>query len=241
MSVTEFAGRTDLQLSFPLSVGEVFGVRAWNVDQYGRLRSVGVTSDPWRPGVNVAKCKKSNYPGYNTVVTFPSSGYYTINGPTAWDVEYTLQPDGSVIATTRSPGSFVKPIEAPKPKVNLTKKPKHLAPVEECACGFYAYGDSHHENVRNHLSVETGIMGIIRGTGRTLIGTRGFRCEKAEIVGFLDPSRGGKKSGRVQLAERVARVYPEIPMYPSKRELFAAWQLTDLSPDTSSEDFWSLP
>lgn len=44
-----------------------------------------------------------------------------------------------------------------------------------CGCGFWAY----HEG---SVWQETPAYGVIRGYGKTTIGTKGFRCEKAEIV-----------------------------------------------------------
>lgn len=61
----------------------------------------------------------------------------------------------------------------------------HTAPDEGCSCGFYAYFD-HGKPIRtlSRAYSDAGygvIAGTIRGHGRTLIGTDGFRCEKAQI------------------------------------------------------------
>lgn len=45
-----------------------------------------------------------------------------------------------------------------------------------CECGFYAYWADRY--VQSILSV----AGVIEGYGRTVIGPRGFRCEKARIL-----------------------------------------------------------
>lgn len=61
----------------------------------------------------------------------------------------------------------------------------HTAPHVECSCGFYAYfdhGRPARSLARAYSDAGYGVVaGTIRGYGRTLIGTEGFRCEKAQI------------------------------------------------------------
>jgi hypothetical protein len=63
----------------------------------------------------------------------------------------------------------------------------HAPPVEydekkgaECGCGFWAYW-----NIKDAPDWTSNVMpvaGVIKGTGRVLIGEKGFRCQKAAIV-----------------------------------------------------------
>lgn len=46
-----------------------------------------------------------------------------------------------------------------------------------CSCGFYAYYNGYNEYLDSNA-----IVGIIEGYGETVIGTRGFRSQKARIV-----------------------------------------------------------
>lgn len=52
----------------------------------------------------------------------------------------------------------------------------------DCSCGFWAY----HDGAADYGD-ESGVVGIIKGYGKTVVGERGFRCEKAEIVAVAFP------------------------------------------------------
>lgn len=59
--------------------------------------------------------------------------------------------------------------------------PHHTeVPYDLCKCGFWAYWEPHLD-----LMSIMPISGIIKGYGKTIIGTKGFRCEKAEIMGLV--------------------------------------------------------
>lgn len=51
-------------------------------------------------------------------------------------------------------------------------------PDENCGCGFWAYWTVN----AAPLYGQRRVMGVVEGYGRTLIGDKGFRCEKARIV-----------------------------------------------------------
>ena len=50
----------------------------------------------------------------------------------------------------------------------------------DCACGFYAF-----HNGDNDFNGPGQVTAVIKGYGRTVIGDKGFRCEKAEILGLV--------------------------------------------------------
>lgn len=115
-------------------------------------------------------------------------------------------------------------------------------PSEGCGCGFYAYTDPLHEEAAGNAGQQL-VLGVIRGTGRTLVGTKGFRCEKAEILALRDPTRGGRKETpwrRDQVA-KLARLYPDVPLLPSRADLLAFAPIEPDLPDPSSDEFWNLP
>lgn len=63
----------------------------------------------------------------------------------------------------------------------------HQPPVErdyvgDCGCGFWAYWDFQVYNLGG-----LPVAGVIEGTGRTLIGELGFRCQRARIVALHVP------------------------------------------------------
>jgi hypothetical protein len=59
----------------------------------------------------------------------------------------------------------------------------HGVPDVRCGCGFWAYWQFQQHDLGGGLTV----AGIIEGTGRTLIGERGFRCQQARIVALHLP------------------------------------------------------
>lgn len=210
MTMTEFAGTT----AFDLAIGEVFGIRAWKIDKHGRLRALHVNgANAWRPGVNVAECRRSDDP-FGAI--YASIQYHSISLTTG-----SVKPE--------------KPKEPEKPQ-------PHDIPVEGCRCGFYAYTDVKHEE--NKADAENRyILGVIKGTGRTLIGSRGFRCEKAEIVALLDPTRGGwlLHDWRRKQRNALRRVYPDVPLMASRRALLAVAPVESTIPDPTMDEFWSMP
>lgn len=56
-------------------------------------------------------------------------------------------------------------------------------PRRPCGCGFWAYWQPEAVD-------RSGVSGVVEGFGRTLIGTRGFRAEKARIVALTKPAVG---------------------------------------------------
>lgn len=106
---------------------------------------------------------------------------------------------------------------------NLHKKPKpHTeAPVEGCTCGFYAY------NSPDGLTLGS-VKGIVRITGRTLIGTKGYRFEKGEIVCLLDPTAGPDQDTvpwRRDALRVIRKNYPDIPIASSEDEMLKLFPL----------------
>lgn len=63
--------------------------------------------------------------------------------------------------------------------------------IHECSCGYYAYFDpSGHEmkNIDSESNTRGNYAGgVIRATGKTVIGDKGFRASKAEIVAIYHP------------------------------------------------------
>jgi len=53
----------------------------------------------------------------------------------------------------------------------------------DCACGFYAF-----HNGDNTFNGPGQVTAVIKGYGRTVIGDKGFRSEKAEILGLVAPT-----------------------------------------------------
>lgn len=106
---------------------------------------------------------------------------------------------------------------------NLHKKPKpHAgAPVEGCNCGFYAF------NNPDGMTMGA-VKGIVRITGKTLIGTKGYRFEKGEIVCLLDPTAGPDQDTvpwRRDALRVIRKNYPDIPIAGSEDEMLKLFPL----------------
>lgn len=208
----DFAG-----VDFCTALGEVYGIRSWKVDAYGRLRALHVPDAPaWRPGVNVATCC--------TDPTLPWISFTSL-------ASYTFDFGKGGMVTTPTTKE-----ESPAPRQ------PHETPDENCKCGFYAYTDPNRPESRPTAANEY-VVGVVRGSGRTLIGTKGFRTEKAEIVALLDPTRGGRKKAdwRQEQAAKIRRVYPDTPLLPSRAALLDFAPIEPTLPDPSTDEFWSLP
>jgi hypothetical protein len=112
---------------------------------------------------------------------------------------------------------------------NLEKKPpKHFdVPREECTCGFYAYSDPK-KHVLGH------IKGVVRLSGRTLIGTKGWRFERGEIVALRKPTHEHTppnsflRKWQQQQLDALRLNYPKIPLFNTDEEMFKAFPLTEL-------------
>lgn len=236
---TDFAG-----IDFDLAMGEVYGLRAWKVDDYGRLRARNIDeAKPWRPGVNHAQCLAEFGP-LGGILDPTNKGRKVVDVGIATSMtgtDYHITWDDGTKETTKS-------IEfAPN---------THVVPNESCACGFYAYTDPKHEQLGTRRAANTSpfsfvpiatqqtyVLGVIRGSGRTLIGTKGFRCEKAEIVALRSPTRGGKKkdSWRLEQEKKLRAAYPDVPLLTNRAELLDFAPIEPLLPTPDTDDFWNLP
>jgi hypothetical protein len=77
-------------------------------------------------------------------------------------------------------------------EASCNKDKSHQPPVDvdkngrACGCGFWAYWTIGYLASGGAMKVDTStalpITGLIEGTGRTLVGERGFRCQRARIV-----------------------------------------------------------
>lgn len=72
-------------------------------------------------------------------------------------------------------------------KIERWKDRDHGVTVD-CACGFYAITDHHNEYMKSFYGVTVPrIEGIVEGYGTVVVGSKGFRAEKAKIVALVIP------------------------------------------------------
>lgn len=123
---------------FELSINPVVGLRAFKVDYRGRLTGIHMTEEVYRPGVNVATC------GYNKCQT---------------------------------------------------------ENIEGCVCGYYAYFS---DAANTNFLSKGRVGGIVRGYGRTVVGTNGFRATRSDLVALFPLNNGGS----VKRPSRFRYLYP---------------------------------
>jgi hypothetical protein len=99
------------------------------------------------------------------------------------------------------------------------------------SCGFYAYTETDENPYLG--AIDLSIEVVIQGWGRTVIGTKGFRCEKARILGMVLPPHEGQTYRELkgemthgQIADSIIKTYRKIPTYSDRRAMLRAWPLT---------------
>ena len=103
-----------------------------------------------------------------------------------------------------------------------------LVPAPGCGCGFWAYWALRYA-WRCDYYWRGEVIGVIQGYGRTRIGTRGYRCGKARILGLHVRPAGPDCQQRGPRHHDVAEVlgsYYGVPCYRSLAEMLAAHPLT---------------
>jgi hypothetical protein len=90
-----------------------------------------------------------------------------------------------------------------------------LPPVEDCGCGFWAYWQ---DSARFFNAFN--VAGVVEGYGRTLIGPRGFRSEKARIVALTILHS-------VSVDQMITVQGYDAPLYPNVQSMLNAHPLTD--------------
>lgn len=163
----------------PLVMGGARGRRAFYLDAGGWLRGVTYRF-PWVDGENVAECmvtKKVNVMAKDTTI-WGVHAPYDIGGVRFYD-DATVPPElGNGFQWDRCEG---------------------LDP--ECACGFYAYHDGHTQYAMSGPGCR--VQAVVEGYGRVVLGTLGYRAEKARILGVVKPPETEAARRRHQMEEQI--------------------------------------
>lgn len=164
-----------------------------------------------------------------------------VTGTRSFDVDKLGRRVGVAFATVWRPGENVaRCMQRPDPlaflsgrepgRLRESSRPPHS--LAECPHGFYGYYEG-----SNDYYEPGRVMAVVEAYGETVIGTRGFRAEKARIVALHVPSDIGLGVRRV-----VARNYPDVPQFDSFDAMVAEFPPDDaghgLGPD-SDPDFWT--
>jgi hypothetical protein len=102
----------------------------------------------------------------------------------------------------------------------------------ECLHGFYAYYDGsrdYHE--------KGSVTGVIKGWGEAVVGEKGFRVMRAEIVAIKFGS-----SATPQTRAKVMRLYPDVAVFKSLEAMLTEYPTSagglEYLPE-ADDDFWT--
>lgn len=226
---------------FEFAAGDVRGTRCWKVDMQGRLRGV-VMERVWRPGENVAVCLRE-HPGGGMAIA-PSQVQVQYFGT---NTTFTMNSAGVVSAAGLSgpPGANANARYCSCGCGQLVRlNPCHDMEID-CTCGFYAYqegsNDYYMPGVSKASSGSGPVGGVIRGYGKVVLCTRGFRAEKAEILAlYVDGEQLRQSSSQVKdslIRHRVERNY-NVPVFEDYLAM-----LEEFPPDMpeQGDGFWDDP
>lgn len=129
---------------------------------------------------------------------------------------------------------------------------KHQLLNLDCSCGFYAYFngiDPYSSAGSVMFGSSARVTGLIEGYGRTVVGTKGFRAEKARLVAIVfgleteERFRNTHPLIRMLRGQRpipfptgdqwnqIGHHYPDVPLYSSVAEALQAHPLTIPDPE----------
>lgn len=208
---------------YDFAAGSIHGMRSWSMDDLGRLH--GVThKDVWRPGENVAVCKATKWvpcPNRAALDKRPAPRPSRLSHDRAemfiYD-EFRLYQGGSC--------------NEPDCRDWTHAAPTDHAFDPDCECGFWAY-DEH------TFAAHGDVMGIISGYGKTTIGTRGFRCEKATIAALC--REHNDKLISLSRWLRLQQLYPDVKFYDDEDEMVAKHGAVLHNWAEVGDDFWDKP
>jgi hypothetical protein len=108
----------------------------------------------------------------------------------------------------------------------------HVSPDVSCTCGIYA----HYLPLESYEKVRSNIFGVVEASGRILMGTKGFRAEKAKVVALAGL---GACNQWFENTEKTRGVYPDdvvdfctsigVPYFPTVRQMVFEFPQVDLS------------
>jgi hypothetical protein len=239
--------------------GEVFGTRSFRVDKMGRLTGVSFRV-VWRPGVNEATCQNDDTlfahrrwapELYELLTGVPASQslmeeeerrrMHSHPGAKFWPFgaeTYTIPTYATYVGSN---AAVNYPVPSGPPPFDeavseLDRKRVMDVPhrIDQCKHGFYAY----YEGSNDYHDQSSGVNAVIKGFGDATIGTRGFRCMKAEIVALhFDTDRVSLPTQSL-----IRRNYPGVPIFKTFEVMVGEFPPSvgesKVGPD-ADPDFWT--
>lgn len=244
------------------AVGDVRGTRAWKVDTLGRLRGI-IFEQIWRPGENMSECLR----GVSPSVYAAGGGKASIAGPPSTVVRggsggggggSTTFFRGQAVTTFTSVGGQVISFNGPVavqgnqatvcscgcgaviPGADVAMEPQPCSGIApSCGCGFYGYQEGSCDYYTPGSGEQKGAVGgVFRGYGKVVLGTRGFRAEKAEILALYVDAEALLKSDN-KIADSLIRMRLEenykVPVFDQYLDLLKAFPP---DPPERDDSFW---
>lgn len=236
------------------AAGEVRGTRAFKVDKEGRLRGV-VYETIWRPGENIAQCLRgippdAVKPGARSQRTGGGVNFGVGTGGQS-SFRGVAAPGGSggvvsssLMRAAAGFASMMNPQVCPCGCGQLigTTDEDDYRPLKcngmepTCSCGFYVYqrGSNDFYSPDGKVGQAGSIGGVVRGYGKVVLCSRGFRAEKAEILAlYVDPDFGNRLTAALY-RRRLGRNY-DVPVFEDYLKMLDEFPVDDPEPD---DDFW---
>lgn len=232
--MNDFAGT-----EYEFAAGSLFGLRGWDMDEKGRLH--GVTHrEVWRPGENVSVCKQKHEipcPKQNEKERARKASENGRAQVQSKKKKRGRNDDWSNMTFTVTVDESWTPAVACGDPTCFNGR-THIVPASHsfdpsCQCGFWAYDES---GFARHGKV----IGVIEGYGKTTVGSKGFRCEKARIASLCCEGANGERLSRSVL-QRLAHLYPEVVFHETFEEMVAAHDGVLRQWPEVDETFWLTP
>jgi hypothetical protein len=228
---------------FDFTVGSLRGLRVWNLESGGVLR--GSFGADWADGENVAYCPNDQTRDGPVAVLATAKAF------AQWCRHQRISPEDPRIRLVSGPGQaaalpagsrwielrdgFLPLPDAARLRqvlasgheradchaVRMWLRHPHQVPGPngECGCGFWAYWTP--EQAGSVYRPARPVLGVIEAYGRTRIGEKGFRAEKARIIAvcrlfdFADPDLDTAAEMQVEKA------YPSVNVYATPECMLA--------------------
>jgi hypothetical protein len=249
----------------PFTAGSLIGLRAFAVDELGRL--VGPShGQVFRPGENEAECKAEEGPtgairnltaavqrmnasmSYCTPLTMTwmvggdpslSSSFHPVQkfSSAYGAVGHELEKRAEAEAKAAREKERIEKLEREAEE----KHRNHVVAAADCTCGFYAYVDGSNQYMETDFSYRNTlrVAAVIEGYGVCTVGNRGFRASKARLKALVLPLPDNPIEGqRLRLVERN---YAGVDSFADTLAALSAYPLSNdhiPSPQTD-DDFWT--
>jgi hypothetical protein len=102
----------------------------------------------------------------------------------------------------------------------------HAPPAPDCGCGLYAW--HHPDDARADSGFGT-VTAVIAARGRVVLHDSGFRATAARVEAVALPQPAGRtRTAHEEVVRRIAEIYPQAVIYPSRGQMLRAHPPHDL-------------